>query len=196
MRLLTALAFLCLTTPAMAQDVQPYIDFDALFADKVDQVAPVEGRDGVTMITMPGPVVVFRNETDGDPIYSTVDQSSAGPVACMIEVLASISSLETCDGALTDRRKTAVADGLDQLASFTANNTYPPVAAADRDDFRATFLAELTARQAPNAEWFCSTVNDDVGVTRFVRNFVDSLAEDGLAELLEIPRLPALNPCY
>jgi hypothetical protein len=195
MRLLTALAFFCLTTPAIAQDVQPYIDFDALFADKADQIKPVEGRNGVTKITLPGPVVVFRNETDGAPVYSTVDQTPQGPVACMIEVLASIASLETCEGALTDARKEAVANGLDKLASYTADNTYPPVAAADREDFRATFLAELASRQAPNARWFCSTVNDDEGVALFVQDFADTVAGDGLSELLETPRLPALNPC-
>lgn len=179
----TMIAFALLSAGTAQADVLGLNDYESLFAAQgaaIEQLA-----DGSEVLSLPADVQVMRSDRG----ITTLDLGPSGAVGCFVRILSQIAAYQAaCDDPFDAGQMARLADYRDQVLTFYAANAQP---AADLTEARARFDA-LIAASVPNTTQYCGGDSD-------IRPFMDSVLSpdtaDVVAAMIEVPRLPADNPC-
>ena len=139
-------------------------------------------------VQLPGDVQVVRERQGSDWTYIGIDRSDAGAVGCVSRVLMEINRVSSqCPSFLDAAHQVRLSAYLDRLSDFFAANAVPDVSAEG-------FLARVGAYAAQDPQLQCADITEDF--KRFALQLTDPASEALVDELLGVPRLPVLNPCF
>lgn len=178
--------------PVHAQDpASGAIDFDLLFEQNADAVEELSTGQGSTrwQLALPGEVVVWADGTEDARRYSAMDLGPTAAVGCLWETYQQVSQIATvCPDILPEASLENLARYRDRVARFVAANTVPAV---DGDAFLAYWDARLGDLPPETCDQFTAP-----GSTDFLRTLSGPGFTVTLDVILEVPRLPAANPCF
>lgn len=189
----TAVSFFVYTIAAHSQSIIGEHDFAGMFVEYADEVVDQPAQragEVLQMLELPGPVTVWRTESENVINFVAVDQSSGGAVICALLIVAQVQKkMDNCENFGTLEQVRTVDGFIDRIGVFVAKNSYPNFTFEEFQERWSLFRDE---RRKPPQQ--CPDINPDIDTL-----LTTILSEEFATELdltLEVPRLPLIRPCF
>jgi len=187
-------AFLLLAFPVAAQEDPGFWDYEALFVLYADEVIEIPQETGPPLrrLNLPGGIVIRDVGAPENRRAVGIDESGAGAVGCMMNILASIGAHvaeypEYATVAETERLNTSIV----RVSTFIADNLQPPRAQQEVLEFYREGIEVHRLKLQKQ-----TTERGEIGPDGqlLIRWVLSEEFRAVLGEILAVPRLPVSSP--